>query len=244
MIYRKGRTDALPKLVILFDIDGTLLSTKVTQHDEGRRYVEAIRDVAGKEPKVVPSRFAGMVDPQICMILLTELGLNQGSVDELVPKVVARMGVLYRDMKKRKKALNEGVEELLRTLSKSQNHIVGVLTGNISAIGEEKLTMTSISSYFTEKFYADGYYERSRLVEAAVSLCVTKYHLSDRRNVMIVGDTPLDMAAANAANATSIGIASGVFSSSQLLDAGAKRAFPNLRPTKELLEALGLVTST
>jgi phosphoglycolate phosphatase len=237
----KGRTDALPKLVILFDIDGTLLSTKVTQQDEGRRYLQAIRDVTGKEPKVVPSRFAGMVDPQICTILLTELGLNQGSVDELVPKVVARMGLLYHDMKKRK-ALNEGVEELLRTLSKSPNHILGVLTGNISAIGEEKLKMTSISSYFTEKFYADEYYDRNRLVEDAVASCVTKYHLSDRRNVMIVGDTPLDMAAASAANATSIGIASGVFSITQLLDAGAKWAFPNLRPSKELLGALGVVS--
>ena len=232
----------MPKLVILFDIDGTLLSTKVTQHDEGRRYIEAIRDVTGKEPKVVPSRFAGMVDPQICRILLTELGLNQGGVDELVRKVVARMGAVYPDMNKRKKALNAGVEELLRTLSKSPNHILGILTGNISAIGEEKLIMTGIRSYFAEKFYADEYCERNRLVEDAVTSCVRKYHLSDRRNAMIVGDTPLDMAAANAANATSIGVASGVFSITQLLDAGAKWAFPNLRPTKELLKALGVVS--
>jgi phosphoglycolate phosphatase len=228
--------------VILFDIDGTLLSTKVTQHDEGRRYVEAIRDVTGKEPKVIPSRFAGMVDPQICKILLTELGLNKGSVDELVPKVVARMGGLYPVMNKRKKALNEGVEELLGTLSKSPIHILGVLTGNISAIGEEKLTMTGISSYFAEKFFADGYYDRNRLVEDAVTSCVANYQLSERRNVMIVGDTPRDMEAANAANSSSIGIASGVFSISQLLDAGAKSAFPNLKPTKELLDALGVVS--
>lgn len=242
MIYRKGRTDPLQRLVILFDIDGTLLSTKVTQHDEGHRYVEAVRDVTGKEPKVVPSRFAGMVDPQICKILLTELGLNKGSVEELVPKVVARMGVLYHDMKKRKKALNEGVEELLRTLSKSPNYVLGVLTGNISAIGEEKLTMTGIRSYFAEEFYANGYYDRNRLVEDAVATCVAKYQLSARSNVMIVGDTPLDVAAANAANATSIGIASGVFSITQLSQAGARWAFPNLRPREELLMAFGVVS--
>jgi phosphoglycolate phosphatase-like HAD superfamily hydrolase len=149
------------------------------------------------------------------------------------------MGEIYRDMEKRP-ILNEGVKELLRILTKSQNHIVGVLTGNLSAVATEKLRVTGIDSYFTEGFYADNYFDRNRLIEDAVKTCVANYKLSDRKNVMIVGDTPRDMSAANAAKATSIGIASGVFSLEQLSQANAMWFFSDLKPSKELLRALGL----
>ncbi|MGA8904971.1 MAG: HAD hydrolase-like protein [Candidatus Bathyarchaeia archaeon] len=149
------------------------------------------------------------------------------------------MGEVYRYMGKRP-MLNEGVEELLHILTKSQNHIVGVLTGNLSAVATEKLRVTGIDSYFAERFYADSYFDRNRLIEDAVRTCVANYKLSDRKNVMIVGDTPRDMSAANAARATSIGIASGTFSLEQLSQANATWVFSDLKPSKELLRALGL----
>jgi len=225
--------------VVLFDIDGTLMSSSVGEEIERRRYLLTIREVAGREPSVVPSRFAGMVDPQICKILLTETGLDEETIGCLLPKVLTRMGEIYHDMEKRPK-LNAGVEELLQILGRSQNHIVGVLTGNLSAVAKEKLRTTGIESYFAEGFYADNYFDRNRLVEDAVRTCVANHKLSDRKNVMIIGDTPKDISAANAAKATSIGIASDLFSLEQLSDANATRVFSNLKPSKELLSALGL----
>jgi phosphoglycolate phosphatase-like HAD superfamily hydrolase len=180
-----------------------------------------------------------MVDPQICKILLAETGLDDEKVEYFLPKVLTRMGEIYRDMEKRP-ILNEGVEELLRILTKSQNHIVGVLTGNLSAVAAEKLRITGIDSYFAERFCADNYFDRNRLIEDAVRTCVTNNKLSHRKNVMIVGDTPRDMGAANAARATSIGIASGIFSLEQLSQANATWVFSDLKPSKELLRALGL----
>lgn len=225
--------------IVLFDVDGTLISSSAAEEDERRRYLETIHDVVGMEPSVIPSRFAGMVDPQICKILLAETGLDDEKVECFLPKVLTRMGEIYRDMEKRP-MLNEGVVELLRILTKSQNHIVGVLTGNLSAVATEKLRVTGIDSYFAECFYADSYFDRNRLIEDAVRTCVANYKLSDRKNVMIVGDTPRDMSAANAAKATSIGIASGVFSLEELSEANAMWVFSDLKPSKELLRALGL----
>ena len=224
--------------IVLFDIDGTLISSSAAEEDERRRYLKTIHDVVGMEPSVIPSRFAGMVDPQICKILLAQTGLHDEKVEYFLPKVLT-MGEIYRDMEKRP-ILNEGVEELLRILTKSQNHIVGVLTGNLSAVATEELRVTGIDSYFAERFYADNYFDRNRLIEDAVRTCVANYKLSDRKNVMIVGDTPRDMSAANAAKATSIGIASGVFSLEQLSQANATWVFSDLKPSKELLRALGL----
>jgi phosphoglycolate phosphatase-like HAD superfamily hydrolase len=226
--------------VVLFDIDGTLLSTPVTEESERRRYVAAIRDVVGREPHVVPPRFAGMVDPQICKILLTELGLSDDEVNRSLPRVLVRMGEIYRKLEKQL-ALNKGVRELLAILATSPKHVTGVLTGNLTPVADEKLTRTGIRAYFSEFFCADDYFDRTRLVENAVRTCTLKHELNSRKEVVIVGDTPRDIEAANASHATSVAVASGVYTVSQLSEAGATHVYANLEPTKELLAALGLM---
>src|SRR5208337_4928143 len=115
---------------------------------------------------------------------LAETGLDEEKVEYFLPKVLTRMGKIYRDMEKRP-ILNEGVKELLRILTKSQNHIVGVLSGNLAAVATEKLRVTGIDSYFAEHFYADNYFDRNRLVEDAVGTCAAKYKLPGRKNVTI-----------------------------------------------------------
>lgn len=200
---------------------------------------ESIRDVAGKEPRVMTSRFAGMVDPQICEILLTEIGLSKSQVEHFLPKVLARMGEVYRGMEK-KVALNSGVLGLLGILAISPRFVLGVLTGNLSSVAEEKLVITGIRPYFSDLFCADNYFDRTQLVEDAVQTCLKKYGLNSRTDVLIIGDTPRDIAAANAAEATSVGISSGVFSTVQLREAKASQVYQSLEPTRELLSGLGV----
>ena len=223
---------------VLFDIDGTLLSIAANEDGERRRYVDTIRGVVGKEACVVPSRFGGMVDSQICKILLTELGLSDHEVEISLPKVLTQMGEVYRKMEK-EVVLNTGVRSLLAILAKSQRCIIGVLTGNLTAVAEEKLTCAGIRVYFSELFCADAYFDRTSLVENAVRTCVTKHELDGRRDVVIGGDTPRDIEAANIAQATSVGIANGVYTMAQLSEAGATHVYPTLEPTRELLAGLG-----
>jgi phosphoglycolate phosphatase len=229
------------KRVILFDIDGTLVSSQKSELEESRRYADAIEAVTGKRVSVNPSRFAGMVDPQICKIILEEAGFDEHSIANYVPKIITRMAQAYITMEKRV-SLNRGVRELLDTLVNSPTHVLGVLTGNISAIGREKLSSVELDRYFSEYFYADDYDDRSRLVDDAVKSCLTKYKLSLRTNLIIIGDTPLDVKAANAAQATSIGVASGVYSMEQLSGVGAAHVFRDLVATKSLLNALDFST--
>jgi phosphoglycolate phosphatase-like HAD superfamily hydrolase len=202
----------------------------------------AVRDVTGKRVNVNPSRFAGMVDPQICKVILSENGLAAQAPD-LLPRVIERMGEIYRGMKK-DVSLNVGVINLLHVLEASQTDVLGVLTGNVASVGEEKLSVAGVKLYITEKFYADRYFDRSSLARNAVEVCLNKYGLRDSKSVRVVGDTPLDIEAANSAGAKSIGIATGVYSTDFLCKAGADAVISNLNPSKDLLTALESDTCT
>lgn len=224
-------------LVVLFDIDGTLVAKRSTEADERERFRRAISDVVARSPPVEPWRYDGMVDPEICRRLLIELGLTPDAANQYLQQVIARVGEIYLMMKKRP-VLNEGVDKLLRILSASPNHRLGVLTGNLSVVAEEKLRLAGIRDYFAETFYSNGYFDRGDLVRDAVHRCLRKYQLCDNGAVTIVGDTPRDMEAARANNATAIGIATGFYSVGELESAGASTVFQSLEPSNELLKAL------
>jgi phosphoglycolate phosphatase-like HAD superfamily hydrolase len=223
--------------VVLFDIDGTLVLKRSTETNERERFRRAVAKVAGRSPPTEPWRYDGMVDPEICRLLLIKAGLSQESVAKHLQAVIDQVGEIYLTMEKRP-VLNEGVAELLRILKTSPNHKLGVLTGNLSAVAEEKLRLTGIREYFHVTFYSNGYFDRGDLVKDAVNNCVRKYGLPGSEAVTIIGDTPRDMVAANTNHAKAIGVASGSYSESELAEAGATAIFPSLTPCNELLDVL------
>lgn len=225
--------------VILFDIDGTLVLKRSTDANERERFRCAIFDEVGRSPPTEPWPYDGMVDPQICRLLLIEVDLSENAVNEHIQRAIDRVGQIYLTMEKQP-ALNAGVNELLKILSASSSHKLGVLTGNVSVVAEEKLRLTGIRSFFGETFYSDGYFERGDLVRAAMHTCVRKYRLNENESVTIIGDTPRDVEAAKSNGAKAIAVASGFFSESELAAAGADAVFRSLIPCDTLLEALDL----
>ena len=59
------------------------------------------------------------------------------------------------------------------------------------------------------------------------------------RRVVVVGDTPNDVAAALAEGARAVGVATGVFSAAELRDAGAHAVLPDLSDLDQVRDALG-----
>jgi phosphoglycolate phosphatase-like HAD superfamily hydrolase len=223
--------------VLLFDIDGTLVLKQSTEANELERFRRAIVDEVERSPPTQPWGYDGMVDPQICRLLLSDVGLSESAADKHLRRVIERIGQIYMTMEKHP-VLNDGVGELLKTLSVSSRHKLGVLTGNLSVVGEEKLRITGIRAYFDETFYSDGYFERRDLVREAVDACVTKYRLRGKGSVTIIGDTPRDVEAAKSSGAKAIAVATGFFSESELASAGPDAVFRDLDPRSDLLKAL------
>jgi phosphoglycolate phosphatase len=223
--------------IILFDVDGTLVKKRSTEADERERFRRAVYDEVGRSPPIEPWRYDGMVDPQICRLLLIDVGLSESAADEHLQRVIERAGQIYVATEKRP-VLNEGVGKLLKILSSSSRHKLGVMTGNLSVVAEEKLRLTGTRAYFAETFYSDGYFERAELAKAAVRTCVGKYRLRGEEFVTIVGDTPRDVEAAKYNGAKAVAVASGFFSEGELAAAGADAVFHDLSPRGDLLRAL------
>ena len=224
--------------VILFDLDGTLILKRSTDANERERFRRAIADEVGVSPPTEPWQYDGMVDPQICRLLLIKVGLSRGDADRHLPRVIERVGQIYVAMEKRP-ILNDGVDRLLVILRASKQKL-GVLTGNISVVAEEKLRLTGIRDYFEEAFYSDGYFDRGDLVRSAVKTCVRKYRLRDNGEVTVIGDTPRDVEAAKHSGVRVLAVASGFFSESELAAAGPNAVFRDLIPGRELLRALAV----
>jgi phosphoglycolate phosphatase-like HAD superfamily hydrolase len=225
--------------MILFDIDGTLVLKQSTDANERERFRRAIVEEVGISPPTEPWRYDGMVDPQICRLLLIDIGLSENAAAEHLQRVIERVGQTYIAMEKHP-VLNDGVGDLLKILSVSSKHKLGVLTGNLSVVAEEKLRLTGIRAYFGETFYSDEYFERGDLVRDAIHKCARRYRLRGNESVTIVGDTPRDMQAAKSNGAKSVAVATGFFSESELAAAGADAVFRSLSPCDDLLEVLGL----
>ncbi len=225
--------------VILFDIDGTLTTKESIEKQELERFLRPVSEAAGKILSKEHWRYDGMVDPEIYRRLLIESGMSPDSAMSSLPQVISRGEEAYLRMRAQP-VLNDGVRELLQTLSIHPNHRLGVLTGNLSAVAEEKLRLTAVRGYFAETFFSNGYFSRADLVRDAVRACAKKYALRSNDDVIIVGDTPRDIEAANANQAKAIGVASGHYSVSDLVQAGAAAAFRNLIPSNGLLKALNV----
>jgi len=223
--------------VVLFDIDGTLVSKRSTETQERERFRLGVLDVVGKSPPIKPWQYDGMVDPEICRRLLIDAGLDSNAATSNLEKVVRRVGEIYLTLDI-KPVLNDGVEELLRILSTSPSHKLGVLTGNLAVVAEQKLRLTRIRPYFAETFYSDRHFERSDLVKNAVRACMAKYRTKGSGAVIIVGDTPRDIEAANANDVEAIAVSSGNYSAAELEKAGPRKVFRTLEPGDDLLRAL------
>jgi phosphoglycolate phosphatase len=132
-----------------------------------------------------------------------------------------------------------GVPDLLEALHPREDVCLGLLTGNFQAGAKIKLQRFDLWRFFRCGAFGDDAADRNALVPVAVdralSCGVPSLLASD---VIVVGDTPHDVACAKAAGATAVGVATGGFTADQLRACGAPIVFDTLRETDEVLRQL------
>jgi phosphoglycolate phosphatase-like HAD superfamily hydrolase len=139
-----------------------------------------------------------------------------------------------------RKGVMPGVRQLLDVLSGRDDVFLALLTGNYQDAARIKLEYFDLWRYFRCGAIGDESHDRNSLLGAAldeVRKCGTVPQPSD---VVVIGDTPLDVACAASGGARSIAVATGSHSEDELRAAGADVVLQDLGDTRQVLHALQL----
>jgi len=143
-----------------------------------------------------------------------------------------------------RKGVLPGVRQLLDVLSRRSDVYLSLLTGNYENAARLKLEYFDLWRYFSGGAFGDAAADRNSLVPKAlarVAACGGPPLRSS--NVLVLGDTPLDVACAAAGGARCIAVATGSHTVDQLRAAGADVVFDDLTDTASVLAAFSSLTS-
>ncbi len=131
-----------------------------------------------------------------------------------------------------------GVTELLNALEET-DAVVGLATGNLRRGAAHKLGYFDLWDRFAGGGFGDDHTVRADLVRAGIVELEATFGLQEGEcEVIVLGDTPLDVEAAHLAGAKALGVGTGRYSPEQLLASGAEFALADLSDTTRAMEIL------
>jgi phosphoglycolate phosphatase len=224
--------------LVLFDIDGTLVLTGAA----GLRAMnKACAELIGHDDALAGIPVAGRTDRIILSDVAERAGrpLDDALLHELREKYVAHLSREIELPGRGTKAVMPGIRPLLDALDRRDDVFLGLLTGNFESGARIKLEHFDLWRYFQCGAYGDDSADRNALVPFALARA-RRCGLPDlaAAHILVVGDTPHDVACARSAGAVPVAVATGMFSVEQLRAAGADVVFQDLSDTGAFLELL------
>jgi phosphoglycolate phosphatase-like HAD superfamily hydrolase len=133
-----------------------------------------------------------------------------------------------------------GVHALLDRVDDDDRLELGLLTGNIERGARLKIESTGIAySRFRLGAFGSDHEIRDQLPAVAVARAEAKIgHIFEEKSVVIVGDTPADIACGARLGARSIAVATGLFTKEQLAACEPDFLFETLEDTAAVMRAI------
>jgi phosphoglycolate phosphatase-like HAD superfamily hydrolase len=227
------------KRLLLFDIDGTLLSTEGAAR---RAFQRAMLDVYETTGPIDSHSFGGKTDPQIARELLSAAGLPDRSIDAGLPELwEAYLAELEQEMRatEYRTAVYPGVRDLLEALSAEATVVLALLTGNVERGAELKLLSAGLRHYFSFGVFGSDCEERAGLPPIAVERAreITGRTFTGR-DIVVIGDTPNDIRCGAGLGVYTIGVATGFHGRDELEAEGADVVFNDFSNTGSVLRVL------
>jgi phosphoglycolate phosphatase len=231
------------RLLVLWDVDYTL----VDSDGVGRElYQIAFREMFGRAMPQ-PGSMSGRTDRAIAIEVLGLAGVAelQQVVDAFHGRMAAHAAGLADLVRQRSRVL-PGAAEAVAALAglggaAGADVVQSLLTGNIRPLAEIKLGPLGLTDHLDLDVgaYGDADEVRAELVPLARSRAARAYGTGfDGPATVLVGDTPLDVAAALATGACAVGVATGQFTAADLAASGAHAVLPDLTDTGRVLDAI------
>lgn len=226
--------------LLLFDIDGTLLSGATDAHRDAM--YEALRTAHSISPgrtRLTSVSPAGRTDPEIARAILLAAGVSAERIDDRADEVRDHCCRAYARLcpKDLSAHVLPGVPELLAWLAGREDVGLGLLTGNYEPVARLKLARAGIGRYFSagQGAFGSDAEDRLSLPPIARRRAGTVRRPYPREQTIVIGDTPRDIACAQADDLRCFAVASGPYAADALRD--ADRVMANAGELREALAA-------
>ncbi len=207
--------------LVLFDIDGTLLSAGRVARDSILQALEAAFGWRATEEHQDRGKwdFSGKTDPQIVRELVVE-DIGAERFEQGLPRALEQyLAELGRGLGQAPGVVipKPGISPLLRRLAAEPGVTLGLLTGNLEAGARLKLAPPDYNRYFPFGAFGSDSSDRYELPRVAVDRALA--HTGRRfagKSIVIVGDSVHDVACGRDLGVRSVGVATGLTSLDRL----------------------------
>ncbi len=214
-----------PKTV-LFDVDETLVHTGGAG---AKSWMKAFQQLHGIPADIGEHTSAGETDPEVARATFRSVLHRDPSLDELNRLYAAYLRHLAGEI---------WASESYRVLAGAQDTLVrlgdagvvlGLVSGAMEGAARTKLVPGNLNRFFVFGAYGSDSPDRAELIHVAIAKASALHGTTlDLGEVYVVGDTPLDIAAAKKGGAVAVGVASGHYAVDQLVQAEADFVLPSL----------------
>jgi len=227
---------ATAKKLILFDIDGTLITDSGASREA---FAEALRETYEFTNPLDSYDFSGQTDPQIAHMVLGDAGFAVNQIDDKLP----RFWSLYltemsrRVSPERVRAL-AGAHHLLSRLRQVPRFTLALLTGNIEQGARIKLAPPDLNGFFAFGAFGSDSARREELAPVACRRAAA-IHIFLGSDVVIIGDSIFEVRCGVPHGATTIAVASGRTSLATLEAENPSFLFTSLEDSDAIIDAIG-----
>jgi len=197
--------------IVLFDIDGTLLTTAGAAREA---FGLALSEAAGRPVAPNGYSFSGRTDPQIARDILSANGVAGAALEAAIPETI-RLYLRYfsRHVRPHDGArLLPGVRELLDALAGRAEARTALLTGNVEDGARIKLGLFGITGYFDFALSSFGSDDPDRNRLPPIALRRAQQAIDPAlggRQLVVVGDSEHDVICSRTVGARSVAVCTG-----------------------------------
>jgi phosphoglycolate phosphatase len=224
-------------LLALFDVDGTLISTRGAGM---RAFYRALNSVFGVQASDGAIRPDGKTDPLILRELLAHFGLEKEWCDAVRDRVFScYLSCLEEEMSQARARgmirILPGVKELLDRLEQELDFCVGLVTGNLERGAHIKVQNAGLEGYFRFGGYGSDSENRTELTRAGIQRGARHIAPAPLEGAFVIGDTPLDIHHGRAAGACTIAVASAKYGMDELASHSPDLLVPDLTAASDII---------
>lgn len=210
-------------MLLLFDIDGTLLHGATGAHRDALH--EAVRAVHGIDVSRTRLPFppGGRTDGEIARQLLLQAGVSAERIDARADAVRERTCRAFAERcpADLSHTVLPGIRELLSALGGREGAVLSLLTGNYEPVARLKLARAGIGRFFAsgQGAFGSDSEDRAALPAIARRRAGRGGVPHPRADTVVIGDTPRDIACAQADGVRCIAVATGAHDAGELASA-------------------------